>query len=233
MPGTDAEFTAAQQASRRSLLETEAEILEMARRETRTRGDDLDRAASRLEKKLVVVYLLGIALSRAEAAQHALQSLLLSLPSGLSARDLTRILGSVALGPGLTTPMDAWRAARAARGYASSWLIVARRARDAGVRRPAVAATRAQAWRLEMGVTTENAWAAGQEKDRIYRDFARKNARLARGLLKVWDAELDRRTCPTCEGAHGEMVPLHDEFSNGVPGGVHPRCRCSSHVVPA
>ncbi len=45
-------------------------------------------------------------------------------------------------------------------------------------------------------------------------------------LFKEWNADLDRRTCPICEGAHGTIRPVGVSFPEGEPGAVHPRCRC-------
>jgi hypothetical protein len=83
-----------------------------------------------------------------------------------------------------------------------------------------------------MGAATESAQAYGAGREQVYREFAADNPWVAERLFKVWDAELDKRTCQICAGAHGEIVPISEPFSNGFPGGVHPRCRCSSHVLP-
>ena len=51
------------------------------------------------------------------------------------------------------------------------------------------------------------------------------------GLLgevqRVWVAQLDRRTCPICEGLNDTTAPLTQPFSGGyaLPP-AHPRCRC-------
>jgi hypothetical protein len=51
-------------------------------------------------------------------------------------------------------------------------------------------------------------------------------------LVEFWDATGDRRTCPVCARADGTFVPLGIGFGAGRPGGVHPRCRCNSTVIP-
>jgi hypothetical protein len=50
---------------------------------------------------------------------------------------------------------------------------------------------------------------------------------------KVWDASLDKRTCPKCESAHGKSVRVGEDFPEGEPGGIHPRCRCEPTFLPA
>lgn len=51
------------------------------------------------------------------------------------------------------------------------------------------------------------------------------------GILKVWDATLDRRTCRVCEYANGETVRIDESFSGGEPGAVHTSCRCSWYII--
>jgi hypothetical protein len=48
----------------------------------------------------------------------------------------------------------------------------------------------------------------------------------ALGLLRVWDATLDKRGCPICAGADGTIVGANEPFPWGEPGAVHPMCRC-------
>ena len=122
------------------------------------------------------------------------------------------------------TGMDSWRARRAANGYANHWLEDALRAGPGD-------ATAAQEWRLRMGAATESAdaWAAAREDVLI--DFAARNPRMVPLLFRVWDATMDRRTCPTCERAHGTVVRVDEPFPEGRPGGVHPNCRCTEQIL--
>ncbi len=46
-------------------------------------------------------------------------------------------------------------------------------------------------------------------------------------LMKIWNAELDKRTCFVCENSEGTIVGLAENFSSGEPGAVHPFCRCT------
>lgn len=50
-------------------------------------------------------------------------------------------------------------------------------------------------------------------------------------LLKVWDATLDKRTCPVCAGADGTIVFANEQFPQGTPGSVHARCRCIAVII--
>jgi hypothetical protein len=52
------------------------------------------------------------------------------------------------------------------------------------------------------------------------------DARPALGLLRVWDATLDKRGCPICAGADGTIVGANEPFPWGEPGSVHIQCRC-------
>jgi hypothetical protein len=52
------------------------------------------------------------------------------------------------------------------------------------------------------------------------------DTRPALGLLRVWDATLDKRGCPICAGADGTIVGANEPFPWGEPGAVHVNCRC-------
>lgn len=81
--------------------------------------------------------------------------------------------------------------------------------------------------RLTMIGVSENASAYNDERRNAMREFA-----LADNLVEVWDATLDKRTCPTCYEMHGTEA-VGGAFPGGlVPGGVHPSCRCTSFWRP-
>jgi len=87
---------------------------------------------------------------------------------------------------------------------------------------------------VEMVAITETAdsWADEvRTQGRRYQEKQRDNA-LVPVIIKEWDATLDRRTCPICEGANGVMRPLGISFPLGAPGSVHPRCRCQEMWWP-
>jgi MYXO-CTERM domain-containing protein len=46
------------------------------------------------------------------------------------------------------------------------------------------------------------------------------------GVMDVWSAILDGKTCPICSGLDGEMVPHGKPFPGGYKPAVHAHCRC-------
>lgn len=113
---------------------------------------------------------------------------------------------------------DARRAEVYGKSYARQWL---RKANDAPPSfNAATSASKATAHALERTAVTENA-----ESFNSSRSSAAKRAAL--GNLKVWDATLDKRTCPVCAAADGAIVGIRERFPYGDPGAVHPNCRCT------
>lgn len=53
------------------------------------------------------------------------------------------------------------------------------------------------------------------------------------GMLRVWDANLDKRSCMVCQRADGYIVGLKEPFPWGEPGTVHPYCRCTFTILSA
>jgi hypothetical protein len=65
-------------------------------------------------------------------------------------------------------------------------------------------------------------WLAEQFSDRAWYPL----------VLKQWDASNDRKVCPRCKDADGEMTLLGKSFAGGLsPGYAHNFCRCGSHLV--
>lgn len=74
---------------------------------------------------------------------------------------------------------------------------------------------------------------AGTEASQTYNGARRTAARAAsRGTglvaLERWVTEFGPNTCHRCEFADGETIRLGDDFAEGIPGAVHPRCHCTS-----
>ena len=94
-----------------------------------------------------------------------------------------------------------------------------------GLRGPAGELLEAEASRLAMAerkvMAERELWAMG------------KRHPAAEPWYKVWDASLDKRSCQTCSHAAGKSVPVGEDFPEGEPGGVHPRCRCVPTFLPA
>jgi hypothetical protein len=78
----------------------------------------------------------------------------------------------------------------------------------------------ATAKRLEQIAVTESADAWGGARAKYLREQP------ALGLLRVWDARLDRRTCPTCSSLDGVIVGAREPFPHGEAP-IHPWCRCN------
>jgi hypothetical protein len=75
---------------------------------------------------------------------------------------------------------------------------------------------------------TETASAFNDARDQAARAAAHESGVV---LWKVWDSTLDKRTCPFCERLHGSAVPASENFPEGTPGSIHPRCRCIETIA--
>jgi SPP1 gp7 family putative phage head morphogenesis protein len=80
--------------------------------------------------------------------------------------------------------------------------------------------------RLRVGAATESASAYNSARSELL-----KQTNTATSLLKVWDAQLDKRTCFACSSMDGTIVGANERFPGGEPGGVHPNCRCTFQVL--
>ena len=112
---------------------------------------------------------------------------------------------------------DARRANVFARNYANAWV---RNAEGQSVAQAAHAADAQTVGSLKRIAVTESSEAFNGG-----RSSAAEGTRTS--LLKVWDASLDKRTCPVCASADGTIVGIKESFPLGQPGGVHPWCRCT------
>lgn len=84
---------------------------------------------------------------------------------------------------------------------------------------------------IELVARTETATAFNAERQSVLQrtvDFTRRaNGNLL--LFKMWDAEMDERTCPVCESMHGTLKRTDEEFEVDMP--AHPRCRCMTTIL--
>lgn len=139
---------------------------------------------------------------------------------------------TVTLGADAAT-YDAARAVRAASAFADNWLarVLRTLSESTGGSTKTVfrGASRQELWRIKQASTSEVAEAWGDQR-RL--DAKRLAALPGVQLWKVWDAALDRRTCPICVRADGTAVPANQDFPQGVPGGVHASCRCQETLLP-
>jgi hypothetical protein len=91
-------------------------------------------------------------------------------------------------------------------------------------------ATAAVLGSLDRIAATENAHAFNAEREIAARELDAAPSRDGE-WMKVWDALLDSHTCPICRSADGTIVSLYEAFPLGMPGGVHPYCRCDWSLV--
>jgi hypothetical protein len=112
--------------------------------------------------------------------------------------------------------------------YAERWLRKAEGERAATAAAAASAATQGSATRIAV---TESAGAFNEGREEASHEI--QAPRSASSLLKVWDATLDRRTCPVCRNADGDIVGVNEHFPAGTPGSVHPFCRCTWQLLTA
>ena len=133
-------------------------------------------------------------------------------------RELRTIVAAAPEGRGY----DMARARMVAEGYRAALFSQAERV---GSLEMAALATDSRAATI---AATETAHAFSRERDQAARILAREQGL---SLWKVWDAVLDKRTCPRCSGLHGTAVPVAESFPAGQPGGLHPRCRCVATIV--
>jgi hypothetical protein len=141
--------------------------------------------------------------------------------------------------PNLDPPTDADRLAaeRAARGYSDAILKQAQEwmtEHDAAQADPVL---QAEAAKLETIAATETSSAFSDERTRVEKFLAEENKETSWWpfLVKVWDATLDKRTCPVCRKMHHEKRGWGTDWPSGKePGKVHPNCRClvNYHAIP-
>ena len=124
------------------------------------------------------------------------------------------------------------RAYLRARSYGRIWSRDVEQARERGVLNPYRWAHEQRAARLRVVARSEASEAFTDAQTRVARQAAFEHPELAAMFVKVWDATLDKRTCPICERAHGSWVRLDEDFPEGEPGSVHDNCHCSWHTEP-
>ncbi len=116
---------------------------------------------------------------------------------------------------------DMIRAQRYANNYARQWV---KKAEGETVDRAAKAANADTLGSLRRTAVTESSEAFGDGRAKALESIP---SAVTHSLLKVWDAQLDKLTCPICSAADGMIVGIREPFPYGVPGAVHPNCRCS------
>ena len=127
-------------------------------------------------------------------------------------------------------PLPGARIDYAAARYASRWRRASAQARADGASRRLAkrSATKALKGYGGMVAVTEASVAYNSAREAAAFDFA---VRSRETVHLEWSAELDRRTCPTCESRDGERTLAIVGWGGDGPGAVHPRCRCTSRII--
>jgi hypothetical protein len=234
---TTREQRRAQLDSARALLTSEAALLDAIRasgyevaRGVRTTQQQEERSRA-WEALLLALLLRGR--RRAKVASHA--AYLRELEAA------ARAAGIVVPPPepiGLTQA-DQARASWSSRSLARRWrrnAIVLAADGDIDPRTAARAGMGDLSSHIEMVATTEAAEAFSAERSAVASAHAGRVASAAAAagltlrLAKRWEAVLDKRTCQICESMHGRLIRAHEDWAEGGPGAVHPRCRCYETV---
>jgi hypothetical protein len=129
---------------------------------------------------------------------------------------------------------DTGPAAQAAKAYSAAWLASALDGLGDGTTRTAM--ERAMAGndhRIDTMAISETAAQFSEERELASDAHAREAARqLLPVPLKLWWAELDRRTCPRCKALGYKIRPFGVPYpGRAIPGKVHRRCRCYESVA--
>lgn len=78
----------------------------------------------------------------------------------------------------------------------------------------------------------DDAWS--DERNRVLRATAvqQKEAGIVPFIGTLWDARMDKATCPRCRDLDGTIRPIGISFPNGaIPGKMHQMCRCNGALV--
>lgn len=127
-----------------------------------------------------------------------------------------------------TQAADRLAAERASREYSDALLREAQRILHDAERAQASALVSATDRALESISVNEVSSAFSDERRRLERATRREHGSTNwfPALLKMYDATLDRRTCPRCEKLHGKIRPWGVDFAGHAEPPLHARCRC-------
>jgi hypothetical protein len=127
-----------------------------------------------------------------------------------------------------TAAADRLAAERASRDYGDAMLRVAMRDLDGG------APLSGELDRTLEGISVDQAGIAfNDERRRLERAAKREHGdtQWFPLLFKMWDATLDRRTCPRCSGLDNKKRPWGVDFAGHLETPAHKRCRCVTVYV--
>lgn len=167
--------------------------------------------AARLQDSIMTGILSLRASSRAFAEQAiALQAQQVGLSVGPLASDSITIA-------------EAERIANAARRTAEGWLERATEDDPKIIKRRSTP-NKFLRGKINLIATTESSTAYNEAKHEAAAIYTPE-------MFRVWDATMDRRTCPVCAQAHGDIVEVGRSFPIGEPGSVHGNCRCTWYLA--
>lgn len=78
----------------------------------------------------------------------------------------------------------------------------------------------------------DDAWS--DERNRVLRATAvrQKEANIVPFVGTLWDARMDKATCPRCWDLNGTIRPIGIAFPGGaIPGKIHAQCRCLGGLI--
>lgn len=218
---------------------TSRELLPAERAHARDRANRLTEAEAAAfllwsRRQFGVIELAGY-LSIGEVTQRLYKTTLESIQAarGIGSREGVEQLQKELPSLGIVQPRDAvvglalFSSVLTARRYVSAWTAEVNASGLSGLQ-AARQASGALTARAQGIVTTETSQAFSVSRRKAV-ERAAKRADVV--ILERWDATLDHSTCPLCEFSDGETIKLGDSFAEGIPGLVHPRCRCTSHYL--
>lgn len=78
----------------------------------------------------------------------------------------------------------------------------------------------------------DEAWSDERNRMSIATARAQKEANIVPFVGTLWDARMDKRTCPRCWDLDGTIRPIGIRFPNGaIPGKTHFSCRCNGALI--
>jgi len=108
--------------------------------------------------------------------------------------------------------------------------LIRKRASESDVR-AAIARTKAKLSASAKSIV-DDAWADERQRSLLATARAQKQANIVPFVGKLWDARLDKRTCPVCRTLDGTIRPIGIDFPRKeVPGKSHIGCRCQSALI--
>jgi hypothetical protein len=108
--------------------------------------------------------------------------------------------------------------------------LVRKRATDGDVK-AAVARSKAKLSASARAVV-DDAWSDERRRSLLAASRAQKEADIVPFVGKLWDARMDRKTCPVCRDLDGTIRPIGIDFPRKeIPGKAHYGCRCMSVLI--